>query len=104
MTKLAKSTTTNKSLPEKAAGSKAGATTEKIAAQSRTPKSDINKLARTATPALSPLSAASSPVTSGGTGGDKEEFPRVGDLVWGRMAGFPYWPSFVTRSPEGKDF
>ena len=103
VTKLAKSTTTNKSLPEKAAGSKAGATTEKIAAQSRTPKSDINKLARTATPALSPLSAASSPVTSGGTGGDKDEFPRVGDLVWGRMAGFPYWPSFVTRSPEGKD-
>lgn len=32
----------------------------------------------------------------------EEEFPRVGDLVWGRMAGFPFWPSFVTRSPQGQ--
>ena len=32
----------------------------------------------------------------------EEEFPRVGDLVWGRMAGFPYWPCFVTRSPQGQ--
>ena len=32
--------------------------------------------------------------------GDVDEFPRVGDLVWGRMPGFPYWPAFVTRSPE----
>ena len=31
---------------------------------------------------------------------DKDEFPRVGDLVWGRMPGFPYWPAFVTRSPQ----
>ena len=32
----------------------------------------------------------------------EEEFPRVGDLVWGRMAGFPFWPCFVTRSPQGQ--
>jgi len=31
---------------------------------------------------------------------EKEEFPRVGDLVWGRMPGFPFWPAFVTRSPQ----
>ena len=24
----------------------------------------------------------------------------IGDLVWGRMPGFPWWPSFVTRNPE----
>jgi len=35
------------------------------------------------------------------TGGEGEEFPRVGDLVWGRMSGFPFWPSFVTKSPQG---
>jgi len=32
--------------------------------------------------------------------GDKDEFPRVGDLVWGRMPGFPFWPAFVTRNPD----
>lgn len=32
----------------------------------------------------------------------EEEFPRVGDLVWGRMPGFPFWPCFVTRSPQGQ--
>ena len=31
-----------------------------------------------------------------------DEFPRLGDLVWGRMSGFPFWPSFVTRSPQGQ--
>ena len=31
-----------------------------------------------------------------------EEFPRLGDLVWGRMSGFPFWPSFVTKSPQGQ--
>jgi len=39
------------------------------------------------------------PKTPSGTM-DKEEFPRVGDLVWGRMPGFPFWPAFVTRSPQ----
>jgi len=39
------------------------------------------------------------PVMPGSVSGD--EFPRVGDLVWGRMSGFPFWPSFVTRSPQG---
>ena len=28
-------------------------------------------------------------------------FPQPGDLVWGRMHGFPYWPAFITRSPQG---
>jgi len=32
----------------------------------------------------------------------EEEFPRLGDLVWGRMSGFPFWPSFVTKSPQGQ--
>ena len=31
-----------------------------------------------------------------------DEFPRLGDLVWGRMSGFPFWPSFVTKSPQGQ--
>ena len=29
-------------------------------------------------------------------------FPSAGDLVWGRMPGFPFWPSFVTKSPTGQ--
>lgn len=32
---------------------------------------------------------------------DQHGFPQLGDLVWGRMSGFPYWPAFVTRSPQG---
>jgi len=28
-------------------------------------------------------------------------FPQLGDLVWGRMSGFPFWPAFITRSPQG---
>ena len=28
--------------------------------------------------------------------------PKLGSLIWGRMAGFPYWPCFVTQSPEGE--
>jgi len=34
--------------------------------------------------------------------GEPDEFPRVGDLVWGRMSGFPFWPCFVTKSPTGQ--
>jgi len=35
-------------------------------------------------------------------GADKKEtdFPMIGDLVWGRMPGFPWWPSFITRNPD----
>lgn len=51
-------------------------------------------------PAPSPVPKLS-PIVSSGTPPDKDEFPRVGDLVWGRMPGFPFWPAFVTRSPEG---
>ena len=32
--------------------------------------------------------------------GDSQDFPLVGDLVWGRMPGFPFWPGFITRNPE----
>jgi hypothetical protein len=28
--------------------------------------------------------------------------PKLGRLVWGRMRGFPFWPGFVTRNPEGE--
>ena len=38
---------------------------------------------------------------SGAAKPSEEEFPRMGDLVWGRMSGFPFWPSFVTKSPQG---
>ena len=31
-----------------------------------------------------------------------DTFARPGDLVWGRMSGFPHWPGFVTKSPQGK--
>lgn len=48
----------------------------------------------------SKVSTPSTPLTLKESG-DKDEFPRVGDLVWGRMPGFPFWPAFVTRSPEG---
>ena len=37
---------------------------------------------------------------SGGASGGPA--PRLGSLVWGRMAGFPYWPCFVTKNPEGE--
>jgi len=36
------------------------------------------------------------------SGADSDEFPKIGDLVWGRMSGFPFWPSFVTKSPAGQ--
>ncbi len=32
-------------------------------------------------------------------GGD--DSPQLGTLIWGRMPGFPYWPCFVTSSPDG---
>lgn len=28
--------------------------------------------------------------------------PKLGSLVWGRMKGFPFWPCFITRNPEGE--
>ena len=34
--------------------------------------------------------------------GDSDEFPKIGDLVWGRMSGFPFWPCFVTKSPTSQ--
>ncbi len=32
-------------------------------------------------------------------GGD---MPKLGSLVWGRMKGFPYWPCFITKNPDGE--
>jgi len=32
----------------------------------------------------------------------RDDFHRLGDLAWGRMPGFPFWPCFVTESPEGR--
>ena len=34
--------------------------------------------------------------------GEPDEFPKIGDLVWERTSGFPFWPCFVTKSPNGK--
>lgn len=28
--------------------------------------------------------------------------PKLGELIWGRMPGFSYWPCFVTKSPDGE--
>merc|ERR1719431_2028543 len=42
------------------------------------------------------------PAPSKAAGADSDEFPKIGDLVWGRMSGFPFWPSFVTKSPTGQ--
>ena len=28
--------------------------------------------------------------------------PKEGDLAWGRMPSFPYWPCFVTKCPTGE--
>ena len=59
-------------------------------------KSSSSKLAPAPAPPSVPTAAALKSVAG------EEDFPRVGDLVWGRMAGFPFWASFVTRSPQGQ--
>lgn len=53
---------------------------------------------QTVTTPGSPMATSLPPVKTG----DSEEFPKIGDLVWGRMSGFPFWPSFVTKSPTGQ--
>ena len=50
----------------------------------------------------STVKAQSESKITGATKLGEEEFPRLGDLVWGRMSGFPFWPSFVTKSPQGQ--
>ncbi len=45
-----------------------------------------------------------------GDGGDafsssaprRDNSPKLGGLVWGRMCGFPYWPCFITKNPDGE--
>ena len=32
---------------------------------------------------------------------DDKGKPLLGSLIWGRMSGFPFWPCFITRSPDG---
>lgn len=34
-------------------------------------------------------------------GSESEGKPLLGSLIWGRMSGFPYWPCFVTKGPDG---
>lgn len=34
-------------------------------------------------------------------GVESEDKPLLGSLIWGRMSGFPYWPCFVTKGPDG---
>jgi hypothetical protein len=94
---LTKTTDSNGSSVSGTVGSKPSA-----AAPVKTPKSGSSKPVSTPTSARVSAPAVKTPVSGGATSSEKDEFPRVGDLVWGRMAGFPYWPSFVTRSPEGK--
>ena len=52
-------------------------------------------------PAAAPVSLSQSSTPTAKTLSD-DEFPRLGDLVWGRMSGFPFWPCFITRSPQGQ--
>jgi hypothetical protein len=33
--------------------------------------------------------------------GSDDDTTKLGSLVWGQMSGFPYWPCFVTKSPDG---
>merc|ERR1719376_121495 len=62
----------------------------------KTPTSKEVPPPKLASPAPVPTAAAMKALAG------EEEFPRVGDLVWGRMPGFPFWPCFVTRSPQGQ--
>ena len=59
-------------------------------------KSSSSKPAPTPAPHSVPTDAALKLVSR------EENFSWVGDLVWGRMAGFPFWASPVTRSPQGQ--
>jgi hypothetical protein len=65
------------------------------AAKTKTPSKEVPP-PKLASPAPVPTAAAMKALAG------EEEFPRVGDLVWGRMPGFPFWPCFVTRSPQGQ--
>ena len=77
--------------------------------QPKEPRKSSSRRSSVATPSIDPIVTPAKPInlpklsktpkTPAGTV-DKDEFPRVGDLVWGRMPGFPYWPAFVTRSPQ----
>ena len=50
----------------------------------------------------SPEESVSTPVNNSSSSRvSDEEFPRLGDLVWGRMSGYPFWPCFVTKCPKG---
>lgn len=63
-----------------------------------------SKFSDQSTPKLSAM-VDSSPVSQSSTSTKTladDEFPRLGDLVWGRMSGFPFWPCFITRSPQGQ--
>jgi len=63
------------------------------AGKSKQNRKSESKTASSASPAPPAISAARAPAD--------DEFPRLGDVIWGRMSGFPFWPSFVTKSPQG---
>ena len=72
---------------------------EDIKSKSSTKTKTTDKTVRLKPKAKVSLAAATS--AAGKTGESGDDFPRLGDLVWGRMQGFPFWPSFVTKSPQG---
>ena len=63
------------------------------AGKSKQNRKSESKTASSASSAPPAISAARAPAD--------DEFPRLGDVIWGRMSGFPFWPSFVTKSPQG---
>ena len=71
----------------------------KHGSESVTPKLPKLKTENQSSPAAPPVIASE---TKSASRPAEDEFPRLGDLVWGRMSGFPFWPSFVTKSPAGQ--
>ena len=65
------------------------------------PPSNSSKIVAPGTEGTHNMKACNVQSVSGVTKSSEEEFPRMGDLVWGRMSGFPFWPCFVTKSPQG---
>lgn len=39
------------------------------------------------------------PFTSEKSGNDEEPF-QIGNIIWARLAGYPYWPSMICLDPE----
>ena len=71
----------------------------KLGSENATPKHPPSKTESQSSPVPPPVIPSE---TKSAARPAEDEFPRVGDLVWGRMSGFPFWPSFVTKSPAGQ--